>query len=132
MATIEAWKVEVSEGTNPRDIKFKLAQELIERFHSKKDAEKSLANFIARFQKGAIPDEMDEYELEANDDGLPIAILLKGAKIVPSTSEAYRMIKQGAVKIDGQKVTGRNLLIQKGTTAVYQVGKRRFARVSVK
>lgn len=131
MQEINKWKDDVAAGENPRDIKFKLALEIIERFHSKADAEKSLANFIARFQKGAMPDEMPEIELDGGDSGLPIAILLKGAEIVPSTSEAYRMIKQGAVKIDGQKVSERNLLIDNGTTAVYQVGKRRFARVSV-
>ena len=131
MQEINKWKDDVAAGENPRDIKFKLALEIIERFHSKAGAEKSLANFIARFQKGAMPDEMPEIELDGGDSGLPIAILLKGAEIVPSTSEAYRMIKQGAVKIDGQKVSERNLLIDNGTTAVYQVGKRRFARVSV-
>ncbi len=132
MSVIQKWKQDVAEGVNPRDVKFKLAMELIERFHNKEAAEKALANFIARFQKGAIPDEMPEFTLSAkNEEGLPIAILLKGAEIVPSTSEAYRMIKQGAVKIDGQKVEDRNLLIKKGSVAVYQVGKRRFARVSV-
>lgn len=131
MQEINKWKKDVAAGENPRDIKFKLAQEIIERFHSQEAAEKSLANFIARFQKGAMPDEMPEMELDGGDNGLPLAILLKGAEIVPSTSEAYRMIKAGAVKIDGQKVNERNLLISKGTTAVYQVGKRRFARVFV-
>ncbi len=132
MPIIEKWRQDVAAGANPRDIKFKLAQELIERFHSKKAAEKALSNFIARFQKGAIPDEMPEVSLNAKtDEGMPIAILLKGAQIVPSTSEAYRMIKQGAVKIDGEKIEDRNLLIKKGTVSVYQVGKRRFARVSV-
>lgn len=132
MAEINGWKQDVADGANPRDIKFRLAAEIIERFHNKEAAEQAEKNFIARFQKGAIPDDIDEVTIEAEGKGLPIAPLLKIAGIVPSTSEAYRMIKQGAVKINGEKVSERNLLIEKGTEAVYQVGKRRFAKVFVK
>ncbi|MCK5725966.1 MAG: tyrosine--tRNA ligase [Thiotrichaceae bacterium] len=132
MDTISGWKDDVANGTNPRDIKFKLASEIIERFHNLDAAEQSQKNFIARFQKGAIPDDIDEVTIDAEGEGIPIAPLLKIAGIVPSTSEAYRMIKQGAVKINGKKVSERNLLIKKGTEDIYQVGKRRFAKVFVK
>lgn len=131
IAEVEEYKKKVAGGLNPRDIKFELAKEIIERFHSSQDADKALANFIARFQKGAIPDEMPEVELIADGEGLPIAHVLKGASLVPSTSEAFRMIKQGAVKIDGVKVEDRSLLIKKGKSSVFQVGKRRFSRIIV-
>jgi tyrosyl-tRNA synthetase len=118
-------------GANPRDIKFLLAEELITRFHDGASATKARENFIARFQKGAMPDEMPEVSFEPRVEGLPIANLLKEAELVPSTTEAYRMIKQGAVKIDGERVDDKSLKINTGTEAVFQVGKRRFARVSV-
>ncbi|CAA6824333.1 MAG: Tyrosyl-tRNA synthetase (EC [uncultured Thiotrichaceae bacterium] len=128
---VDGYKEKVDAGLNPRDIKFELAKEIIERFHSLEDAEKAQANFIARFQKGAMPDDMPEVELLADGEGLPIAHVLKGAGLLPSTSEAFRMIKQGAVKIDGIKVEDRNLLIIKGNEAVFQIGKRKFARIIV-
>jgi len=132
MNEIKGWKQDVKEGTNPRDIKFRLAGEIIERFHSQQEAEQAEKNFIARFQKGAVPDDIDEVTVEAQGQGIPVAALLKLAGIVPSTSEAYRMIKQGAVRINGERVAERNLLIGKETEAIYQVGKRRFAKVFVK
>ena len=133
MAEIEQWKKDVEAGTNPRDIKFKLAEELIARFHDQAAATKAQENFIARFQKGAIPDDIDEVTLDSGEhEGLPIAILLREAKLVSSTSDAYRMIKQGAVKINSEKVVERNQLIQMGFEGVVQVGKRRFAKVFVK
>lgn len=129
LAEIEKWKQDVNSGTNPRDIKFKLGEELIERFHSKQDATKARENFIARFQKGAMPDEMPEHTLNAGDEGLPIANLLKDAGLVGSTSDAYRMIKQGAVRIDGERIEDKGLRLVAGSSHVYQVGKRRFAKV---
>ena len=132
LSDIEQLKQQVEEGRNPRDVKFELADEIITRFHSKEAAEKAQAAFIARFQKGAIPNEMPEFDLVAEkDDGIPLTIILKQCELTSSTSDAIRMIKQGAAKIDGDKVIDTRLLIAKGTKAVYQVGKRKFARISV-
>ena len=125
--TIADWKVEVENGENPRNIKFRLADEIITRFHSKKAAEKAQQSFINRFAKNQIPDEMDEFEF---DSGIKIANLLKDANLVNSTSDAFRMIKQGAAKIDGKKITNKDLELSQGT-AVYQVGKRKFARITI-
>ena len=126
--TIDDWKVEVENGENPRNIKFRLADEIITRFHSKKAAEKAQQSFINRFAKNQIPDEMDEFEF---DSGIKIANLLKDANLVNSTSDAFRMIKQGAAKIDGKKITNKDLELSQGT-AVYQVGKRMFARITIR
>ena len=129
---VEALKTEVGEGKNPRDVKIDLAKELIARFHDDAAAEGAHQEFINRFQKGAMPDEMPELTVAAVADGvIAIANLLKEATLVTSTSEAMRMIKQGAVKIDGEKVADNKLTIALGSTAVYQVGKRKFARVTV-
>jgi len=127
METIESWKTEVDQGENPRNIKFRLANEIITRFHSEEDAKVANQNFIDRFAKNQIPDEMDEYQFES---GIKIGNLLKDANLVDSTSEAFRMIKQGAVKIDGEKVFDKDINLPSGT-AVYQVGKRKFARISL-
>ncbi len=129
---IEKFKQDIEEGINPRDIKFILGEELVARFHSEEEATKARENFIARFQKGAMPDDIPEKELAAIDGKLAIANLLKEAGLVQSTSEAFRMIKQGAVKIDGEKIEDKSLEISAGTENIYQVGKRRFAKVSVK
>ena len=126
--TIADWKVEVENGENPRNIKFRLADEIITRFHSKKAAEKAQQSFINRFAKNQIPDEMDEFEF---DSGIKIANLLKDANLVNSTSDAFRMIKQGGAKIDGKKITNKDLELSQGT-AVYQVGKRKFARITIR
>ena len=126
--TIADWKVEVENGENPRNIKFRLADEIITRFHSEKAAEKAQQSFINRFAKNQIPDEMDEFEF---DSGIKIANLLKDANLVNSTSDAFRMIKQGAAKIDGKKITNKDLELSQGT-AVYQVGKRKFARITIR
>jgi len=127
METIESWKTEVDQGENPRNIKFRLASEIITRFHSEEDAKVANQNFIDRFAKNQIPDEMDEYQFES---GIKIGNLLKDANLVDSTSEAFRMIKQGAVKIDGEKVFDKDINLPSGT-AVYQVGKRKFARITL-
>ena len=131
MDEIGQFQQQVQDGANPRDIKFLLAEELITRFHDSASATQARESFIARFQKGAMPDEMPEITLEAGTEGVPIANLLKDAGLVNSTSDAFRMIKQGAVKIDGEKVADKGLQIQQGVTAVFQVGKRRFARVTL-
>ena len=128
---IEKFKQDIEEGINPRDIKFVLAEEIVARFHSEAAATQARENFIARFQKGAMPDDIEEKTLPATDGKLAIANLLKEAGLVSSTSEALRMIKQGAVKIDGAKVEDRSLELEAGTTHVYQVGKRRFAKVTL-
>ena len=123
-------KTDIEDGKNPRDVKIALAQELIARFHSEADAEAALQDFIQRFQKNAIPDDMPELEIELGE-GIAIGNLLKQANLVGSTSDAMRMIKQGAVKIDGEKVSDTRLLISEKGEAVYQVGKRKFARINL-
>lgn len=129
---IEGYKTAIDNGTNPRDIKITLAKEIIARFHDEAAAEAAHNEFINRFQKGAMPDEMPEIELMAVDGEMAIANLLKDAGLAVSTSEAMRMIKQGAAKIDGEKIADNKVKITSGTQAVFQVGKRKFARVTVK
>ena len=131
IADIAALKRAVDAGSNPRDAKFELGQEIVARFHDSAAAESAKQEFIARFQQGAMPDEISEITLECEGGSLGIAHLLKAAGLVSSTSDAFRMIKQGAVRIDAERVTDRALEIKAGTTAVFQVGKRRFARVSL-
>lgn len=131
LAEIESLKQQVAEGVNPRDIKFILADEIITRFHSKQAAEEAQADFINRFSKNAIPEDMPEVELKTDEAGLVLANILKDAGLVNSTSDAHRMVKQGAVKIDGERVEDSRQLIQSGFEAVMQVGKRKFARVSI-
>jgi tyrosyl-tRNA synthetase len=131
LAEIAQLKQQMSEGRNPRDIKFELAQEIITRFHDKISAEKAQADFIQRFSQGAMPDEMEDIEITLSSETAPIASVLKDAGLVPSTSEAMRMIKQGAVKIDGDRVENEKLALNRGTQAVYQVGKRKFARIKL-
>jgi len=127
LETIESWKKEVENGENPRNIKFRLAKEIIVRYHDNKQAKKAQQNFIDRFAKNQIPEEMDEFTFSK---GIKVANLLKDSNLVSSTSEAYRMIKQGAVKMDGEKINDKELIINEGTS-VYQVGKRKFARVTI-
>jgi tyrosyl-tRNA synthetase len=127
LETIESWKQEVQDGENPRNIKFRLAEEIITRFHSKEQAKHAQQNFIERFAKNQTPDEMDEFSFPK---GIKIANLLKDSNLASSTSEGLRMIKQGAAKIDGEKITDKDFEPQVGT-AVYQVGKRKFARVTI-
>ena len=127
LETLESWKREVKDGENPRNIKFRLAEEIITRFHNNEQAKKAQQNFIDRFAKNQTPDEMDEFTF---DQGMKIANLLKDSNLVSSTSEAFRMIKQGAAKIDGEKINDKDLIPNKGTS-VYQVGKRKFARITI-
>ncbi len=128
---VSGLKDKVVQGTNPRDIKIELAKEIIARFHSEDDAQAAHQDFIQRFQKNAIPDDMPEKTFELPSDGLAIANLLKDAGMVGSTSEAIRMVKQGAVKIDGQKVEDTKLVLTDAGEAVYQVGKRKFCRITL-
>ena len=128
---IASLKNKVADGLNPRDTKFELGVEIVGRFHDAKSAAAAQQEFIARFQQGAMPEEMPEMTLESQDGALGIAHVLKAAKLVSSTSEAFRMIKQGAVRIDGERIEDRSLQIEAGGTNVYQVGRRRFARVSL-
>jgi tyrosyl-tRNA synthetase len=128
---VAQWKREVSEGRNPRDIKVLFAQEVVARFHSRHAAERALTDFEARFRAGALPDEMPEFRLPAQGDGLSLVQALKQAHLTASTSEAMRMIEQGGVRADGEKMNDKNLLLPKGATVVLQVGKRKFARVTV-
>jgi tyrosyl-tRNA synthetase len=126
---IKSFRQEVANGLNPRDMKFRLAEEIIERFHNKEEAVKAREDFIAQFQQGVIPADLQEIQLVVGADGMLIANVIKSAGLTESTSEALRMLQQGAVKIDGERVSGKELLLKAGTTVVLQVGKRRFAKV---
>jgi tyrosyl-tRNA synthetase len=132
MSEIEEFKGQIAEGMNPRDIKFLLGEEIVARFHDESAAIKAKQAFIDRFRKGAIPNDIPEVELqvEAGQD-LPVANMLKNAGLVSSTSEAYRMLKQGAVKLDTERVEDRNTVLKPGTEVIAQVGKRRFAKVKI-
>ncbi len=133
LSEVEHMRREVDEGRNPRDVKFELAEELVGRFHDEASARAAREAFVAQFQKGAMPDDMPELTLEVHgEDGLPLTSALKQAGLTPSTSEAMRMIKQGAVRIDGERVEDRGLTLSAGDILVLQVGKRRFARVTLK
>ncbi|MEW6990339.1 tyrosine--tRNA ligase [Colwelliaceae bacterium 6441] len=128
---IEGYKAKIADGANPRDVKIDLAKELIARFHDEDAAQAAHQEFINRFQKGAMPDEMPEPTIQTENGEIAIANLLKEAGLVASTSEAMRMIKQGAAKIDGEKIADSKVVITAGTKAVFQVGKRKFAKVTV-
>ncbi len=131
MATINKWREEVEQGRNPRDIKVLMAQEMVTRFHSRSAAEQALAEFEARFRQGVLPDDMPEISVAATEGAIGIAQMLKQAGLVDSTSEAIRMIGQGAVKLDGERASDKALQLKSGAVVVAQVGKRKFARVSV-
>ena len=130
LEAIAKWKADVAAGQNPRDIKVQFAQEIVARFHSDADAEKALTDFQTR-AKGGIPDDVPEISLTIEGDSIGIAQLLKMAGLVESTSEAYRAMEQGGVKIDSEKVSDRQLQLAKGQSVVAQVGKRKFANVTI-
>ena len=130
-AEIKALRAECDAGLNPREAKFALAQEIVTRFHSSADAERAKQGFIEQFRKGGMPEDMPNIELPAAG-GLPIANLLKLANLVTSTSNALRMIDDGAVRVDGEKISDRKLVLQPGSEHTYQVGKRKFARVTLR
>ena len=131
VAEIAEWQRQTMAGLNPRDVKFKLAEELVARFHGIDAGRHALAAFIERFQKGALPENLAEMRVPSRNGGLAIASLLKEAGLVASTSEALRLIQQGAVRIDGERVGDRNLELAAGSKHIYHVGKRRVARVEV-
>lgn len=126
---IAALKQGVSQGANPRDVKLLLAQELVARFHGVAAGEEAIRDFLARFQKGSMPDEMPEFVFPVVGAGFPLPTLLKQTGLTGSTSEALRMIDQGGVRVNAEKVVDRDLLLKAGEPFVLQVGKRKFARV---
>jgi len=131
LSEIAKLRADADQGMNPRDVKFELAAEIVTRFHSASAARAAQDEFIARFQQGSMPEEMPEMTVVCDGGELGIAHLLKEAGLVASTSEAFRMIAQGAVRIDGVRVDDRALSLRAGSTAVYQVGKRKFSRISL-
>jgi len=131
LSEIEGFKTEMQQGKNPRDIKFLLAEEIIARFHSEAEATAAREGFIAQFAKNRVPDDIPEFDFKAPTEGYAIANLLKDAGLCSSTSDAMRMIQQGAAKIDGEKIADKSVKISAGTEAVFQVGKRKFAKITV-
>ena len=131
LATIDGWKRQVAEGANPRDIKVRFAQEIVSRFHGPAAASQALSEFEARFQKGALPDDMPELDLPGVDGALLVPQLLKQAGLVSSTSDAIRQIAGGGVRLDGERVLDKGVSVPVGATVVAQVGKRKFARVTI-
>ncbi|MEW6118451.1 MAG: tyrosine--tRNA ligase [Pseudomonadota bacterium] len=131
LQTIEGWRRQVAEGANPRNIKVGFAQEIVARFHGAAAAQQALADFEARFQKGALPEDMPEISLTGSNGALPVPQLLKLAGLVASTSDAIRQIAGGGVKLDGERVVDKGLSVPVGATVVAQVGKRKFARVTI-
>jgi len=125
------WKKEIQEGRNPRDIKVIFAQEMVARFHGKKAAENASTEFDARFKRGALPDVIDQYEVEAGESGIGIAQIMKQTDLTASTSAAFRLIELGGVKLDGEKVSDKSLTLRKGKTVILQVGKRKFAKINL-
>ena len=128
---IKELKADQTNGRNPRDIKIELAKELISRFHDEESADLAETNFINQFQKKNIPDDIEEASLFVSEGSIPLANLLKDCEMTSSTSEAIRMIKQGAVRIDEKKITDTKYKISSGTSAVYQVGKRKFKKITL-
>lgn len=131
LQTIAGWKREVADGRNPRDIKVLFAGEIVARFHNPSAAQAALADFEARFRQGEVPADIPDIRLAPDGDGLLIAQVLKQAGLTASTSEALRMIVQGGVKLDGEKVSDKTLKLGSGGPFVLQVGKRKFARVTI-
>ncbi|MDH4275476.1 MAG: tyrosine--tRNA ligase [Gammaproteobacteria bacterium] len=131
-AEIAAWQGEVASGANPRDIKIRLAEELVGRFHGAEAARVAHEQFTSRFQRGEMPDDMPEIALVVPIDGAPLPQVLRDAGLTPGTSDAIRMIQQGAVRIDGERVADKNLRVLPGGPYIVQVGKRRFARLTLR
>lgn len=131
LETIAGWREQISAGANPRATKVRFAQEIVARFHGAAAADRALNDFEARFKQGAIPDVMPEIRLQANNGGLPITQVLKQAGLTASTSDAMRMIDQGGVKMDGDKISDKTRVLSAGSCVVVQVGKRKFARVTI-
>jgi tyrosyl-tRNA synthetase len=131
LSSIGKWKTDVEAGANPRDVKVRFASEIVARFHGPEAARKALEDFEQRFREGALPEDMPEVTVKAPEGAILIAHLLKQAGLTPSTSEAQRMIEQGGVRLDGERVADKGLKIQAGRSVVAQVGKRKFARIKV-
>ena len=129
LADIEKLRNDVADGLNPRDVKFLLAEEIAARFHTAQAGKQARENFIAQFQKGQVPEDMPEIQLHSEGKGLPLLQIIKQAGLTESTSEASRLIQQGGVRLDGEKVQDKNLLVAAKKTIILQVGKRRFAKV---
>jgi tyrosyl-tRNA synthetase len=131
MNEVEQFQRDIAAGANPRDIKFLLAEEIIARFHSAAAAEAAKQDFITRFTRGALPDDMPEIEIKLEQNTIGIAVLLKQSGLTNGTSDSFRMIKQGAVKLDGEKISDRGLELARGSIVVAQVGKRKFKRITL-
>ncbi|MDO6609986.1 tyrosine--tRNA ligase [Shewanella sp. 1_MG-2023] len=131
LAEIAQFKEDIANGQNPRDVKIALAKEIIARFHDQEQAEAAHQEFINRFQKGAMPDDIEEMDIAAGEEGIAIANLLKSSGLVGSTSDGMRMVKQGAVKMDGEKLADTRQVFEAGLTAIFQVGKRKFAKITL-
>jgi tyrosyl-tRNA synthetase len=131
LPTVRKWREEVAAGANARDVKVRFAKEIVARFHGPDASRSAEADFEQRFREGAIPEDMPEVTLKAPAGGIPISHLLKQAGLTPSTSEAQRMIEQGGVKLDGERVSDKGLKLLPGRTVVAQVGKRKFARITI-
>ena len=131
MASVRAWREEVAAGRNPRDIKAGFAREIVERFHGAAAAREAEAAFERRFRDGAMPEDMPEVALQAPEGGLAVTHMLKQAGLVPSVSEAARMVEQGGVRLDGERVSDKGLRLARGAKVVAQVGKRKFARITI-
>jgi tyrosyl-tRNA synthetase len=131
LSTVRQWRAQVAEGANPRDVKVRFAKEIVARFHGVEAARRAQEDFESRFREGALPEDMPEVAVKAPEGGILIVHLLKQAGLTPSTSEAQRMIEQGGVKLDGERVSDKGLKLRAGTTVVAQVGKRKFARIRI-
>jgi len=132
MATARTWREQVAAGRNPRDVKALFAREIVTRFHGAQAAEKASAEFEQRFRHGVLPQDMPEVALVAPADGLAVAQLLKQAGLVPSVSEALRMIEQGGVRLNGERLTDKARRVTRGESVVAQIGKRKFARITLR
>ncbi len=128
---VAAKRAAVGRGGNPRDVKVDLAKEIVGRFHGPTAADEALADFEARFTRDEIPPDIPEVSLAAQGDGLAIAQVLKQAGLCASVSDAQRLIEQGGVKVNREKVSDRSLKLDRGEQAVVQVGKRKYARVTI-
>ncbi|MBT7409367.1 MAG: tyrosine--tRNA ligase [Methylococcales bacterium] len=132
LSEINQWRLDVNDGLNPRDIKFKLGEEIVARYHGEKAGSEVVKEFINRFSKGAVPKDIDEKVIVSENVSIGIAQLLKLSGLTQSTSDSYRMIKQGAVKINGEKVSDSKLQLSVNSENIYQVGKRKFAKIKIK
>ena len=131
LTDIRGLQEEVAAGANPRDVKYQLAHEIVERFHSPNDAAKAHQSFVNQFQRGEVPDDIAEVDIDNQGKDMPVANVIKSAGLAGSTSEVHRLMAQGAVRIDGERVTDHKLTIKIGVSTLFQVGKRRFARIRV-